>query len=228
MAAKKAAGKKPPAKRRPKAKPADEFPPEPWEAQPGESSPAFQAFARYRDLGAGVRTVRRVAQDLSKSGSLIRKWSAEHGWVERAKAWDMHLDRERQRELEANQVEAAERHALVLSAHLQGTAFLQQKFLERLATEEGAKWLNGLSIEDHAQLAIAAARVAPRLVPAERLSLGLSTTNVGGHKGGPLETQPSADEEMAGKSEAELKAFLTGADTARQMAPAPDPAKDPG
>lgn len=211
MPTKKPANKKAakPRRRRPPAKP--DIPPEPWEQQPGESAPAFQAFATYRDLGAGERSVRRVARIVNKAGSLIGGWSTTHRWVERSKAWDMHLDRTRQAELEQRQIETAERHALTLGAHLQGTAIIQQKFLEKCATRDGQEWLEKLPLAEHAELAIAASRVAPRLVPMERLSLGLSTTNVAGHKGGPIETD-DPDARHASKTEAELRAMLLGAD----------------
>lgn len=59
----------------------------PWDRQPGETSKAYEAFAIYRDMGAD-RTVRSVAEALTKSDQLIRGWSTKHGWVARAAAWD--------------------------------------------------------------------------------------------------------------------------------------------
>lgn len=61
-----------------------------WEQQPDESSKAYEAFVFYRDLGAG-RTMIEVARSLKKSYSLIRRWSENWNWDERASAWDNHL-----------------------------------------------------------------------------------------------------------------------------------------
>jgi hypothetical protein len=66
---------------------------EPFERQRGESGQAFGAFAAYRDLGP-TRTVRRVAQELSKSVTLISRWSSKWRWVERVIAWDNRVDAE--------------------------------------------------------------------------------------------------------------------------------------
>lgn len=60
---------------------------DPWDRQPGETSKAYEAFSIYRDMGAN-RTVRSVAEHLSKSGTLIAGWSGKHDWVARAAAFD--------------------------------------------------------------------------------------------------------------------------------------------
>lgn len=60
---------------------------DPWDRQPGETSKAYAAFCEYRDQGTG-RNYRTVAEVLGKSGTLIAGWSAKHGWVARAAAWD--------------------------------------------------------------------------------------------------------------------------------------------
>lgn len=65
----------------------------PWEQQPGESAKAFEAFAIYRDMGV-ERSVRKVAQRLNKSLTLIGKWSSRYNWPERARAYDRDLDRQ--------------------------------------------------------------------------------------------------------------------------------------
>lgn len=59
----------------------------PWDRQPGETSKAYEAFVIYRDMGAN-RTVRRTAQDLTKSEQLIKGWSSKHHWVRRVEAFD--------------------------------------------------------------------------------------------------------------------------------------------
>lgn len=67
-------------------------PREPWERQEGESTRAFEAFAKYRDMGAS-RNIRQVAQELSKSATTIAKWSGTWDWVYRVGKWDEEQDR---------------------------------------------------------------------------------------------------------------------------------------
>lgn len=66
--------------------------PEPWERLTNESAPAFQAFARYRDMGAD-RSLAKVAKELGKSTTIIERWSARDYWVNRVTAWDEEQDR---------------------------------------------------------------------------------------------------------------------------------------
>ncbi len=71
-----------------------------WDRRKGESEGAYQAFLTYRDLGQD-RTLERVNSTytgpISKINSL-RIWSASHKWVDRARAWDNYLQRERDKE----------------------------------------------------------------------------------------------------------------------------------
>lgn len=60
---------------------------QPWDRHPGESAKAYEAFVIYRDMGA-ERTVRKVAESLGKSDTLIVGWSSRHEWVRRVSAWD--------------------------------------------------------------------------------------------------------------------------------------------
>jgi hypothetical protein len=63
----------------------------PWEKQKGESKPAFDAFARYRDMPN--RSLRQLARELNKSLDTIGGWSRNWGWAQRVEAWDMDQDR---------------------------------------------------------------------------------------------------------------------------------------
>lgn len=62
-----------------------------WEPRSSESMPAYAAFAEYRDLGPD-RSLSQVRQIVGKSARLIDRWSSDWSWVERAKAYDAHLD----------------------------------------------------------------------------------------------------------------------------------------
>jgi virulence-associated protein VagC len=65
-----------------------------WGRLPGESDAAYSAFIAYRDMPA-PRSLIRVGQELGKSGGLCERWSSRHEWAERCRAWDNHLQRER-------------------------------------------------------------------------------------------------------------------------------------
>lgn len=66
--------------------------PKPWERQPDETPKPYEAFCIYRDLGIN-RTRAAVAEKLSKSESLISRWSSQYQWVNRAAAWDDEQER---------------------------------------------------------------------------------------------------------------------------------------
>ena len=71
-----------------------------WEPLEGESSKNYEAFSIYRDMGI-QRGIRKVAQELGKSETLMARWSKQYNWVERAAAWDAEQDRiVRQQQLE--------------------------------------------------------------------------------------------------------------------------------
>lgn len=105
--------------------------PEPWERRENESSKAYDAFAKYRDM-TKPRSIRKVAQELSKSGSLISRWSSEHEWVKRVDAWDAEQDRiARQAQLEEIK-KMRKRHADLATAMLVKAA----KALQRIPDDE--------------------------------------------------------------------------------------------
>jgi hypothetical protein len=60
---------------------------QPWERQHREGPVPFQAFVLYRDQ-VGRRSAHKVAVQLTKSDTLMRRWSAQWNWVERAAAYD--------------------------------------------------------------------------------------------------------------------------------------------
>ena len=101
----------------------------PWEQQPRESARAFGAFCAYRDLGPR-RTIRAAALKFygRSTAAVLRQcstWSYTFQWVERASAWDRHLDAEARQAQEVARREMAERQAREARA-------LQAKAVERL------------------------------------------------------------------------------------------------
>lgn len=66
--------------------------PKPWERQPKETPKPFEAFCIYRDMGT-ERSIRKVAEKLGKSNTIISRWSTNNNWVERVAAWDDEQER---------------------------------------------------------------------------------------------------------------------------------------
>ncbi|MDP6423649.1 MAG: hypothetical protein QGG14_02850 [Planctomycetota bacterium] len=60
--------------------------------QKDESAAAFEAFAKYRDMGV-ARSTAAVARALGKSKALMDRWSSAHHWVRRAHSHDLEVDR---------------------------------------------------------------------------------------------------------------------------------------
>lgn len=113
-----------------------------WEMQPGETECAFRAFCLYRDMGAD-RRLKDVASVLEKRPEYIAqvgRWSSDHHWVQRVRAWDSHQDRLAcAAALEAKQEAAKQmvkRH-LLISEHLQSMASVElMRWLHRLGVTE--------------------------------------------------------------------------------------------
>ena len=90
-----------------------------WERQENESNKAFQAFCIFRDLGAG-RTLAAVAEKLRKSYDLIRRWSKNYFWQNRADAWDKMIS-------EKAAKKAAEEYSKMLEVQINLGKMLQAK-----------------------------------------------------------------------------------------------------
>ncbi|MED4588104.1 phage terminase small subunit-related protein [Priestia flexa] len=63
-----------------------------YERQEGESKQAFEGFTIYRNLGL-TRKLKDVGKKLGKNHSLVKHWSSQHNWVERAEAFDEEMDK---------------------------------------------------------------------------------------------------------------------------------------
>ena len=75
-----------------------------WERQPHDTDKSFEAFGIYRDMG-NVRSLRSVVQKLSKSLTLIARWSGAHNWLARVRDYDdyqvqLHQGRKLQKQIE--------------------------------------------------------------------------------------------------------------------------------
>ena len=56
----------------------------PWIRQDGESSPAYEAFRTYMV----IRSTTKVAEELAKSDTIIKRWCGQWNWVDRLVAYD--------------------------------------------------------------------------------------------------------------------------------------------
>ncbi len=61
-----------------------------FEQQPKESAKAFAAFSLYLGMGS-ERSLSAVAQKLSKSEQLLKRWSAKFDWLARVQAHAAHM-----------------------------------------------------------------------------------------------------------------------------------------
>lgn len=59
----------------------------PWLRQEGETNQSWEAFRVYLN----VRTIPKVCEELGKSRQLISLWSSKWNWIERVRAFDVHL-----------------------------------------------------------------------------------------------------------------------------------------
>ncbi|MBL7989814.1 MAG: hypothetical protein JNN25_00115, partial [Candidatus Kapabacteria bacterium] len=62
-----------------------------WERWEGEGDKPYEAFQLYMTEGSD-RSIPKVAQKLSKSVPLLKRWSAKFKWVDRVRAWDEQKD----------------------------------------------------------------------------------------------------------------------------------------
>lgn len=194
-----------------------ETPPEDWERQPEESEEAFLAFVVYRDQPP-PRSIRRVTKDTGKSFGQISSLSADKSWVARAAAWDREQDRVKREADLKGRVEMGKRHAAE-AAELQDALLAPAREITRRwkkAKDEGNDPFKGLSDLELIREAIKAARVYAQVGIFERLSRGLSTTNVGGHDGGAIEVEHRERVEQMPRGE--LEAYLLGVDEGKAAA----------
>lgn len=99
-----------------------------WERQPKESAQAYEAFDLYLKMGRD-RSCHKVARELSKSDTIIKRWSSTWSWQKRVRDYDAEL---RRAEFEAEKKAVKEMHErqINLSVLLQKKAFEALKKLD--------------------------------------------------------------------------------------------------
>jgi hypothetical protein len=193
---------------------------EPWERQEGESEVAFLGFVGYRDQPA-PRSLARLARDMSKSRQLVETWSSKNNWVRRASAYDRQLD-DLRRQARRETIEAIERRqAEHLALAAETLALPVQQCLDRIqcARADGDDPFDDTATGDLLRLALAAVRMMPGIVAAERLIAGLSPED-----GVSLDPEAVAHSEarqaVASMSREELECILLGPDRSDRQTPA--------
>jgi hypothetical protein len=86
-----------------------------WDRLPEESGKAWHAYQIYLYLGP-TRSFRKVMTELDANytySKQLEKWSRQYSWVDRACAWDRHIDEERKREYIGAIKEMAQRQAQI-------------------------------------------------------------------------------------------------------------------
>lgn len=186
------------AKRRRKRKPTRALvpvePAEMWERQPEETDASFAAFAEYRDYGRETqeaRSLQKVAQRLSKSGTLIRRWSARHNWIARSGAWDGHLDALRARAAEERVLEDGR---TLMAQSLQARKVLAipvNALLQKI--KKDALVIERMSVEELLPIVVAVTKALVAIGTFERLLRGESTENtaIAGVIDTPMQETPS-------------------------------------
>lgn len=155
-----------------------------WEKRRREGDRAYAAFVVYRNLGT-QRSLSKVAQLVSKSVPLMKRWCARYHWARRAQAWDAHLcriDEDTRRQVVKD---ACERHVLIAKA-MQARLGAQLQHLQEC--EKGGE-LKPMGYSTIAQWLDISVKV-------ERLGLGMPTANVahGDKDGGPVQLQVTMNE----------------------------------
>jgi hypothetical protein len=122
--------------------------PEAWEQQSREGTKAFEAFAVYRDAGAD-RSIREVARQLRRDDATLFGWSSAYRWVDRARQFDAHNDRQKTR-TEAREREAMRVRQIRSAQRIQATALeaLQELEADMLTTGDVLRYLEvGIKLE---------------------------------------------------------------------------------
>jgi hypothetical protein len=118
----------------------------PWDRQAAESAPAYEAFAVYRDMGV-KRSTAEVARKCGKHKSLMDRWSAQHDWVARTRAWDIEQDRLWREEQAEARREIARKHLRVGGAMLaKAVARLQSIDPDKLSAADLERWMRTASM----------------------------------------------------------------------------------
>lgn len=146
--------------------------PDLWRQQPKETDVAYGAFVIYRDLKPTERSASRVRSEYGRSERLIERWRSTWFWVERARAYDAHLDEQHRKELLLERAKMGERQAAEAQV-IQRVLFAPARALAvKLADLIDREELDRLTIGELYALSLASARLWPAVARAEREARG--------------------------------------------------------
>ena len=106
-----------------------------WEQQPGESDKAFEAFRVYLEMGKS-RSLAAVAQQLSKSIQLTKKWSGRWKWPLRVRKHTASLIQKTEKKMERE----AEQQVIPIMTSMEilgRTSFFARATLDDVLDDEG-------------------------------------------------------------------------------------------
>lgn len=126
---------------------------QPWERLDTETGPSWEAFQTYRDLPPANRSIATALSTAGKAPGNRRqweRWSSQHDWTERARAWDAYLDLRAQEVVAKRTIERKKRQADMGQQMLSVAAIPGNELARRL--KEGTLDLKGLSVKELLQL----------------------------------------------------------------------------
>lgn len=187
--------------------------PQPWEQQPGEPDRGFMMFVVYRDLPVDMRSASACTSALVEKGYKVQprttgEYMKRWRWVERARAWTMYLDRQRQAQMVEEARKMDERIARASAAQVQALtlpALAIQKKLQ-MAAEMGIDVLSEMAeapIETLIGLSAVTARVFPGIAQTEGMARRASMI-----PDGDLEDAPMIENADAGVSDLDRAAAM--------------------
>lgn len=180
---------------------------EPWERQPHETDTAWQAFVLYRDMPR--RSLRDLAASLApqRSGNEVAtlhslaRFSSKWHWPERCRLWDNEQDKRGRAAMLRRQIQMLERAQQILALPvavmielLRANPLLPQQLAAALLSDL-ASTRPGVVLAAYGRLLSLIAKTAlasAQLIPVERLSRGMTTTNAA-----PGRTEDAFDGDVA-------------------------------
>ena len=125
-----------------------------WNRLKTDTLKSWEAFEIYRDLGKD-RTLKKVAEKLGKSETMIERWSARHNWKKRVGDYDRYQEKVKENKRQKD-IEKA------LSSHVSISRLIQSKIVERIQSLKPEE-INAASLANMFNVA----------VDVERKSLGI-------------------------------------------------------
>jgi len=148
-----------------------------WERQPRETSRSYELFCTYRNMGV-ERSLRKMKASVNGSPSVrrLQLLSARWKWVDRARAYDDHLERERRIQQEKERLAMHARHAKVALLGMNVAVKGLENLLTKVQSGDGSVAPGDLT------------RLLDTAVRVERLARGEASDSheVSGPGGGPI------------------------------------------